>query len=259
MHFHSTLTKQDLDLLSGLCMSTLVDAAHGIDESYNLDAYHARRHKDLMVHYALEAYRWYKNGSYINVITATLFHDVNHSLGKAKDDQNIKEALSSMALFRELFLRKDPNLSYSTTQQLIRATQYPYLELRECVTFGTNMDNMRVEGTLADQMLLMRDLDLCFIFLPIGEAFEHIFALYEEFFPTNALRRFATSFAGVTDEELFNVKHFIEKEIEFLRAVYFSSDWGAYVWATNKGTEKINALISALTAISQEGASHGRF
>lgn len=71
-----------------------------------------------------------------NLLLTALFHDVNHSMGKFKDDVNIiytKEAIS-LFFFNELPSDVRNSLNYEFILETLNATQFPYIISNEDLT-----------------------------------------------------------------------------------------------------------------------------
>ncbi len=86
--------------------------------------------------------------------TAIIFHDFNHSEGKCPDSENIERALQAYQIYSTLSnTQPDPSVI-----QLIRATQYPYLDLP---TPKITNSKPGVTNTNIELMCkIIRDLDL---------------------------------------------------------------------------------------------------
>lgn len=98
--------------------------------------YHNNQHMDFVLQDCIEYYlheQITKTSSSVvysprPLFFAAIFHDVNHSGGERTDDLNIQEALS----FWQEYCFSHPEINayeLSSVEWLIRATQYPYLEL----------------------------------------------------------------------------------------------------------------------------------
>jgi hypothetical protein len=58
------------------------------------------------------------------LLMAALFHDFNHSMGKEKDDVNVKDAKKGL---RKFITDEKINLDIDFMEEIIDATQYPYV------------------------------------------------------------------------------------------------------------------------------------
>ena len=68
-----------------------------------------------------------KGGQYTNLILAALFHDMNHSMGSLKDDQNVKNAIKSMESWLDQEKGLSTDVDKNVITEIIKATEYPYV------------------------------------------------------------------------------------------------------------------------------------
>lgn len=80
------------------------------------------------------------------LLMAALFHDYNHSMGKEKDDVNVKDAKKGLRKFIE---DEKIDLDIDFMEKVLDATQYPYV-----------IDNKNLD----QYQSIIRDADLCQIY-----------------------------------------------------------------------------------------------
>jgi hypothetical protein len=63
-----------------------------------------------------------------SILTAGMFHDINHSMGKENDEFNVKKAISSFSAFYEDNIDTlETHIDKDLVCDMIKATQYPYV------------------------------------------------------------------------------------------------------------------------------------
>lgn len=121
------------------------------------------------------------------LLIAAIFHDVNHTIGKEKDDvnvQNSKDAIGKFVKQEEI----DADTDYMN--KLLDATQYPYL----------------IEGKDLDlKQGIIRDADLM-------QVFEY-----------NWIHQ---NIAGLSSELKMDFLDFVQPQRKFLESAAFNTDWG---------------------------------
>jgi hypothetical protein len=135
-------------------------------------------------------YKYDKNlaKNYVSILLAGLFHDMNHSMGKEKDDYNIKQAIKA---FNDFYDRNpDPKINKELVENMIYATQYPYV-----------ID----EKDLSLEQKIIRDADLL-----MGKEDNW----------------FDTIFIGLGTEMNVDYKDLAEGNIKFYKNIKWHSEWG---------------------------------
>jgi hypothetical protein len=121
------------------------------------------------------------------LLIAAIFHDVNHTIGKEKDDvnvQNSKDAIKKFVKQEEI----DADTNYMN--KLLDATQYPYV----------------IEGKDLDlKQGIIRDADLM-------QVFEY-----------NWIHQ---NIAGLSSELKMDFLDFVQPQRKFLESAAFNTDWG---------------------------------
>lgn len=121
------------------------------------------------------------------LLIAAIFHDVNHTIGKEKDDvnvQNSKDAIGKFVKQEEI----DADTDYMN--KLLDATQYPYV----------------IEGKDLDlKQGIIRDADLM-------QVFEY-----------NWIHQ---NIAGLSSELKMDFLDFVQPQRKFLESAAFNTDWG---------------------------------
>ena len=89
----------------------------------NSAAYHNFYHIMVVAEGCLEASEYYNfsKEDTENILIAALFHDFSHSMGKEKDDVNIKVAIDGLILWAD-----KNKCNYEIIRNIIKATEYPY-------------------------------------------------------------------------------------------------------------------------------------
>lgn len=127
---------------------------------------------------------------------AALFHDVNHSGGRLKDSENIKNAEKAFEEFADIHLNigksftKDEFNIYSQVVHLIRVTEYPYTTPHSALT---------------PMQKIIRDADMM-------QAFEY-----------NWINQITL---GLAAESKITIKEFIPKQRHFLEDIQFLTETG---------------------------------
>jgi hypothetical protein len=120
-------------------------------------------------------------------LIAAIFHDVNHTIGKEKDDvnvQNSKDAIKKFVKQEEI----DADTNYMN--KLLDATQYPYV----------------IEGKDLDlKQGIIRDADLM-------QVFEY-----------NWIHQ---NISGLSSELKMDFLDFVQPQRKFLESAAFNTDWG---------------------------------
>jgi len=131
----------------------------------------------------------------VNLLTAAMFHDFNHSQGKEKDDYNILKALDGLNDFYLSNPLNRTNTDLITMLNIIRATQYPYVIPTEELTL---------------EQAIIRDADLM---------------------PSLEVDWINTMIVGLKEE--MNVDSFldmVEGQNKFHSGIQMCSEWGKYVY-----------------------------
>lgn len=148
--------------------------------------YHNLNHALTMLRYFNEVKNDFSEETQLNIQIAILFHDFNHSGGKLSDTENIELALRGLRDYtREGYLRED--FSYKKIEEIIRATQYPYLDIK-----------------CTQEQLLIRDLDL------MG------------FFEPNIIQQ---NVLGLSQEMNIPLNEFLPKQIVFMKSTKFNTPY----------------------------------
>jgi len=127
---------------------------------------------------------------------AALFHDVNHSGGKLKDSENIKNAEKAFEEFAKIYLNlggghtKEEFDIYAQVTHLIRVTEYPYV---------------KAHSALTPMEKIIRDADMM-------QAFEYNWI--------------SQTTLGLAAESGMTIKEFIPKQRHFLEDIQFLTDTG---------------------------------
>lgn len=66
------------------------------------------------------------NNEIRTILIAALFHDFGHSMGKLKDDENVKNAIKAFDYYSEEHNNEE-------IKSIIQATQYPYIDIQESI------------------------------------------------------------------------------------------------------------------------------
>lgn len=121
------------------------------------------------------------------LLIAAVFHDVNHSLGKEKDDVNVK---NSKKIIKEFVKQEEVDVDVEYINTLLDATQYPYT----------------LDGKdLGLRQGIIRDADLM-------QVFEY-----------NWIHQ---NIAGLSNELKMNFLDFVAPQRKFLDSVEFNTNWG---------------------------------
>lgn len=97
-------------------------------------------------YYALDYMDMLNDDKSEELLMAALFHDFNHSMGKEKDDVNVKDAKKGL---RKFITDEKIKLDIDFMEEIIDATQYPYVIDAEDLTIHQS---------------IIRDCDLCQIY-----------------------------------------------------------------------------------------------
>lgn len=159
-------------------------------------------------YYALEFEDLLEQKEAKDLLLAAIFHDFNHSAGKKKDDENIKEAKKEVKKFIEKE-KIDADLEF--INKILDATQYPYV----------------IESDKLDEFqAIIRDADLTQVF-ESNWIYQNIFGLSKELNVTpmefmKGQRKFLESvkFNTVYGEQLMKKKWSqVMKEFELLEKI----------------------------------------
>ena len=150
------------------------------NKSINLP-YHNLNHTLTMLRYFDEVKQNFKEITHIDIQLAILFHDFNHSGGKLTDAENIDLALAGL---RE-FLNVSEDYYFERISEIIRATQYPYLDI-----------------SCTQEQLLIRDLDLIGLFEP------------------NVIQQ---NILGLSKELNIPLNEFLPNQINFMKNIKFNN------------------------------------
>lgn len=159
-------------------------------------------------YYALEFEDLLEQKEAKDLLLAAIFHDFNHSAGKKKDDENIKEAKKEVKKFIEKE-KIDADLEF--INKILDATQYPYV----------------IESDKLDEFqAIIRDADLTQVF-ESNWIYQNIFGLSKELNMTpmefmKGQRKFLESvkFNTVYGEQLMKKKWSqVMKEFELLEEI----------------------------------------
>lgn len=108
----------------------------------NIAPYHHFHHMISVTRWSmlLAQYEGFTEGStkWYELTLASMFHDMNHSMGKLPDIENVNNAISEFCKFYEEYnsVLMGYDINEDRVNKIIRATQYPYMipdeELNEC-------------------------------------------------------------------------------------------------------------------------------
>tara|TARA_R110000772_G_scaffold20466_5_gene57013 strand:+ start:159729 stop:160403 length:675 start_codon:yes stop_codon:yes gene_type:complete len=107
----------------------------------NFAPYHNFNHMMLVTQKILDAHRYIDNYvPYSNLILAGMFHDMNHSMGKENDEQNVNNAVDALKTWWKLsgksLDQNELNVNINESVDILRATQYPYVIPDEKLNIG---------------------------------------------------------------------------------------------------------------------------
>ena len=212
-------------------LAEVIDHRDKRNPSGNLP-YHGNKHMNFMLSDCLNSYLYYQvweRGNqpiieYSAIFYAAIFHDVDHSGGLLTDDLNVDNAIEAWRTFVDS-PTSNTCISEAHTYHgkmvrlmvpvLIRATQYPYIEITESQEYREYVEaDMHYHASVLDACYVLRDADLMSIYHgDIG--FELVNqGLYEEM----------SSEDSIYGPMTYDV--FIEKETEFLHNVKWFTLWG---------------------------------
>lgn len=121
------------------------------------------------------------------LLIAAIFHDVNHTIGKEKDDVNVQNSKKAIKEFVE---QENIDVDTDYMDKLLDATQYPYV----------------IEGKDLDlKQGIIRDADLM-------QVFEY-----------NWIHQ---NIAGLSSELKMDFLDFVQPQRKFLESASFNTDWG---------------------------------
>lgn len=125
-----------------------------------------------------------------DLLLAALFHDFNHSMGKEKDDVNIKEAKKGLKKFIN---DENLDLDLDFMDEIINATQYPYvIESKDLNIYQS----------------IIRDADMC------------------QIFEYDWLRQ---NIFGLSTELNLKPIEFLKGQRKFLEGIDFLTDYGKFL------------------------------
>lgn len=121
------------------------------------------------------------------LLIAAIFHDVNHTIGKEKDDVNVQNSKDAIGKFVK---QEEIDVDIDYVNKLLDATQYPYV----------------IEGKDLDlKQGIIRDADLM-------QVFEY-----------NWIHQ---NIAGLSSELKMDLLDFVQPQRKFLDSAAFNTDWG---------------------------------
>lgn len=125
-----------------------------------------------------------------DLLIAALFHDYDHSGGKATDDVNINNAIQGVSIFHTA----NPEFDLNNVIYLIRCTQYPYVVSDE---------------ELTTEAKLLRDSDMCYLLQDLS-----IVKLY----------------SGLRAEFGNSLDDFLNNQYKFISNLKFEIDYNIKMW-----------------------------
>lgn len=130
------------------------------------------------------------------LLIAAIFHDVNHTIGKEKDDVNVKNSKEAISKFVK---QEEIDVDIDYINKLLDATQYPYI----------------IEGKDLDlKQGIIRDADLM-------QVFEY-----------NWIHQ---NIAGLSSELKMDFLDFVQPQRKFLESATFNTDWGKKMYKDKWG------------------------
>jgi hypothetical protein len=191
--------------------------------------YHGNLHMNFMLADCFNAYLYDRlwdrgNGPVVEfpaIFYAAIFHDVDHSGGKLTDNLNVDKAIAAWHTFVDSDEGKDL-LPLDFTHQgkhirgwvpvLIRATQYPYVDITESSEYKAA--SVAYVASLTESCNVLRDADLMTIYHGHqGEELVNV-GLFEEMSPADSV------YGPMTYAE------FQTKSIAFLTSIKWHTVWG---------------------------------
>jgi hypothetical protein len=192
--------------------------------------YHCNKHMDFMLSDCINSYLydllWDRgNGpvlEYTAIFYAAIFHDVNHSGGKLTDNLNVDKAIEAWRAFADsadgsklIFAPPHSHHRKMITTMvpiLIRATQYPYVDVRDSVEYtGASLSHI---VSLTDSCNVLRDADLMSAYH--GDAGMKLV--------NNGLYREMSSGGSIYGPMTY--AEYVDKQAAFLNKITWHSAWG---------------------------------